>query len=174
MVQSVKWNLTREHGGYGLSLGYSFISSLSGSPCRGGFVTSDGGALLLRQADRRLGLTAAVARRLGIRVSAASGATIRLAACFARNTNTVIMNGFRPSACFTEATRPPSEVNGLHDRCRWTLPSEIRSGLRGNASIVLAHTGVGRYLPLAAKIAECPSRQSGQLPGYLLPPGPIR
>ncbi len=43
-------------------------------PCRGrrveagfdgGAVTSNGGALLLRQADRRLGLTAAVARRLG-------------------------------------------------------------------------------------------------------------
>ena len=33
----------------------------------GGWVTSDGGALLLRQADRRLGLTAAVARRLGDR-----------------------------------------------------------------------------------------------------------
>ena len=31
----------------------------------GGEVTSNGGALLLRQADRRLGLTAAVARRLG-------------------------------------------------------------------------------------------------------------
>ena len=43
-------------------------------PCRGrrveagfdgGAVTSNGGALLLRAADRRLGLTAAVARRLG-------------------------------------------------------------------------------------------------------------
>ena len=33
----------------------------------GGEVTSNGGALLLRQADRRLGLTAAVARRLGDR-----------------------------------------------------------------------------------------------------------
>lgn len=31
----------------------------------GGFVTSNGGALLLAQADRLLGLTAAVARRLG-------------------------------------------------------------------------------------------------------------
>ena len=31
----------------------------------GGFVTSNGGALLLRQADRRLGLTTAAARRLG-------------------------------------------------------------------------------------------------------------
>ena len=43
-------------------------------PCRGrrveagfdgGAVTSNGGALLLREADRRLGLTAAVTRRLG-------------------------------------------------------------------------------------------------------------
>ena len=33
----------------------------------GGDVTSNGGVLLLRQADRRLGLTAAVARRLGDR-----------------------------------------------------------------------------------------------------------
>ena len=31
----------------------------------GGDVTSNGGVLLLRQADRRLGLTVAVARRLG-------------------------------------------------------------------------------------------------------------
>ena len=108
-------------------------------------MASDGGALLLRQADRRLGLTAAVARRFGIRVSAASGATIRLAVGFARNTNAVIVNGSRLGACFTEATRPPSEVNGLHDRCRWTLPSEIHSGLCGNASVVLAYTGVGRY-----------------------------
>jgi hypothetical protein len=35
----------------------------------GGVITSNGGVLLLRQADRLSGLTASVARRLSIRTS---------------------------------------------------------------------------------------------------------
>ncbi|MCY4237424.1 MAG: hypothetical protein OXC93_03580 [Rhodospirillaceae bacterium] len=49
MTQLVDQNLTQERGGDELSLGSSLISSLSGTPCRGGFVTSDGGTPLLRQ-----------------------------------------------------------------------------------------------------------------------------